>query len=156
LLTNLKLTRLDLGGTRVNDNDLKAIATITTLEKLRIGEETSTGYSGIFYRDIGLEYISSLPKLRKLRFVVGEYITYNGVSILANLPELTSLTVNSSNRLLDGRHLAIFLGFPHLKQLNMEFCEDEDETIDIMLTNTKIKVEYSKPIHSPGHGDLCS
>ncbi len=97
-----------------------------------------------------------MPNLKKLRFVVGSNISYEGVSTLSRLASLTSLDVKSSNSLLDSRHLAIFLGFPHLTRLDMEYCEDEDEVTDIMLKHTKIKVEYSTPIPSPGHGDFCS
>ena len=82
----IALNNLDLVGTKVTDDGLSRLQSLTRLERLSIGSQT--GQSVI--TDAGLAHLASVPNLRHL-VVVGTKTTDAGLERLKGLSKLQSL-----------------------------------------------------------------
>ena len=102
---------LDLYGTEVTDQDLKALAGLAELQTLDLGRTKVT--------DAGLKELAALPQLQSLDLSYNAALSDAGLRELAALPRLQALELTFNAAVTDAS-LKELANLPQLQKLNLE------------------------------------
>jgi hypothetical protein len=105
------LKSLDLGGARIDDSALTAVATLTTLDEVRLFHAVAVG-------DDGVAKLAALPKLARIQLGSVRF-SDRTVEILSRMPTLTDIELDEVILTWDGG-LTHLTRLPALKKLTLK------------------------------------
>lgn len=132
-----QLSKLDLGGARIDDSALRAVATIRTLEELRLFHAGAVS-------DDGVAALSALPKLRSVQFG-SPRITDRTLEHLSRMPTITAIEIDETWLTYEGgfRHLKTLSGLASVVMKNVTVSEADLARLKADHPTTRI--EHSTP-----------
>jgi hypothetical protein len=132
-----KLKHLDIGGARIDDSALAAVATIKTLEEVRL-------FHAVAVSDAGVPSLANLPMLRAVQFG-SPRLTDLALEHLSKIPTLTEIE-------MDETWLTYANGFRHLKSLTnltsvtlKNVICDEADIAALKADHPQAKIEWTTP-----------
>jgi hypothetical protein len=132
-----QLAKLDLGGARIDDSALSVVATITTLEELRLFHCGAVS-------DDGVAALAALPKLRAVQFG-SPRITDRTLEYLSRMPTITTIEI-------DETWLTYANGFRYLKSLSgltsvvmKNVVADATDVAALKADHPQAKIEWTQP-----------